>query len=160
MFQIYIMLYNVKCLNMCVCMCDLVTRSQLLEGPKCESQTKNNVKAKSRGTLPGSQHQKGVEGRVRASRWDQEELTSFTYSHGPTQNRHEVVNAQLEHLWCQDEPCATRIYKTHHGPDLGEAATFPFIVFSAPLHGGHIQMTFCPEIPNFHNQDSCNFGAP
>jgi hypothetical protein len=33
-------------------------------------------------------------------------------------------------------------HKTHHDLDLGEATTFPFIVYSAALHGGHIQMAF------------------
>jgi hypothetical protein len=32
--------------------------------------------------------------------------------------------------------------KTHHSSDLGEATTFPLIVYSAPLHGAHIQMAF------------------
>jgi hypothetical protein len=27
-----------------------------------------------------------------------------------------------------------RIHKTHHGPDLGEATTFPLIVYFFPLH--------------------------
>ncbi len=44
-----------------------------------------------------------------------------------------MVNAQLEHFWCQDEPWATWTHKTHHGPDLGETITFPFIVYSVPL---------------------------
>jgi hypothetical protein len=34
----------------------LVTHSQLLEGLKCESQTENNERVRSRGTLLGSQH--------------------------------------------------------------------------------------------------------
>jgi hypothetical protein len=29
----------------------------------------------------------------------------------------------------------TQIYNTHHGPDLGEATTFPFIVFFVLTHG-------------------------
>jgi hypothetical protein len=47
-----------------------LTRSQFLEGPKCESQTKNNKKARNRGMFLGSQHLKGVEGRVGAPGWD------------------------------------------------------------------------------------------
>jgi len=47
-----------------------VTHSQLLEGLKCESQTENNGRTRSWGTLLGSQHFEGVEGRVRALRWD------------------------------------------------------------------------------------------
>jgi hypothetical protein len=35
-----------------------------------------------------------------------------------------------------------RTHKTYHGLDLGEATTFPFIVYSMPLHEAHIQMTF------------------
>jgi hypothetical protein len=38
-------------------------------------------------------------------------------------------------------------HKTHHGPDLGEATTFPLIVYSVPLHKAHIQMTFCLGTP-------------
>jgi hypothetical protein len=39
-------------------------------GFKCESQTKYSEKEKSQDTLPGSQHLRGVEGRVGAPRWD------------------------------------------------------------------------------------------
>jgi len=45
-------------------------RSQLLEGLKGESQVENNGRARSGGTLLGSQHFGGVEGRVGASGWD------------------------------------------------------------------------------------------
>jgi hypothetical protein len=47
-----------------------LTHSQFLEGLKCESQTKNIERAKSRGTLPGLQHYRGVEGRAKATGWD------------------------------------------------------------------------------------------
>jgi hypothetical protein len=58
-----------------------------------------------------------------------------------------------------------RIHKTHHGPNLGEATTFPFIVYYVPLHEAHIQMAFFPGIPkrdsrNCQSWDSRNFGAP
>jgi hypothetical protein len=42
----------------------------------------------------------------------------------------------------------TRIHKTHHGSDLGEATIFPLIVFSVISHGGCMQMSFCLGIPN------------
>jgi hypothetical protein len=45
----------------------------------------------------------------------------------------------------------THTHKTHHGPDLGEATTFPFIVFSMPSHGASIQMSFCPETPKLES---------
>jgi hypothetical protein len=55
--------------------------------------------------------------------------------------------------------------KTQHSPDLGEATTFPFIVYSMPLDGSHIQMAFCPRIHkwesrNFESWDSRDFRDP
>jgi len=70
-----------------------MTRSQLLKGFKCESQIENNERTRSRGTLPGSQHFGRVHGHAKGLRWDEEELTSFIYSHEPTQNQHKVVSA-------------------------------------------------------------------
>jgi hypothetical protein len=96
--------------------------SQLLEGLKRESQTENNKRAKSWGPLLGSQHYKGVEGRARVPGWTKKKW-----------------QASITH-------------KTHHGPDLGEATTFPFIVYSATLQGGHIQMAFL-------SRDSLDFGG-
>ncbi len=37
----------------------------------------------------------------------------------------------------------TRTHKIHHDPDLGEAITFPLIVFFVINHEGCIQMSFC-----------------
>ncbi len=37
--------------------------------------------------------------------------------------------------------------QTHHGSNLGEATTFPLIVYYMPLHKTHIQMAFCPRTP-------------
>jgi hypothetical protein len=56
----------------------------------------------------------------------------------------------------------TRIHKTHHGMDLGEATTFPLIVYFVPSHGTSTQMTFCFGTPkwefrNSQNWDSHNF---
>jgi hypothetical protein len=47
-----------------------MTRSQLLEEPKGESQTEDSRKAKNRGTLPGSQHLEGVEGCAGTPGWN------------------------------------------------------------------------------------------
>jgi hypothetical protein len=41
----------------------------------------------------------------------------------------------------------TQIHKTHHDPYLGEATTFPLIVFSMLGHGACTQMSFCPITP-------------
>jgi hypothetical protein len=48
----------------------------------------------------------------------------------------------------------TRIHKTHHGPDLGEATTFPLVIFFVISRRAYIQMSFCPKtlklgIPKF-----------
>ncbi len=40
-----------------------------------------------------------------------------------------------------------KICKTHHGPNLEEATTFPLIIFFVINHGDYIQMSFCPRIP-------------
>jgi len=47
-----------------------LTQSQLLEGFKCESWTKNNGRARSWGTFHGSQHFGKVEGHVGVPGWD------------------------------------------------------------------------------------------
>jgi hypothetical protein len=39
----------------------------------------------------------------------------------------------------------TWTHKTHHGLDLGEAITFPLILYFVPLHEAHIQMAFFPQ---------------
>jgi len=41
----------------------------------------------------------------------------------------------------------TQIHKTHHGLDLGEAITFPLIVYFVPGYGTSTQMSFCFETP-------------
>jgi len=41
----------------------------------------------------------------------------------------------------------TRTNKTYHCLNLGEATTFPLIVFSMISHKGYIQMSFCPRTP-------------
>jgi len=74
-------------------------------------------------------------------------IDKLIHSHGPAHNPHKVVSAKLEHLWCWDESRATRTHKTHHGPDLGEATTFPLIVFSATLRRDYIQMALFPRSP-------------
>jgi hypothetical protein len=41
-----------------------------------------------------------------------------------------------------------KIHKTHHGPDLKEAITFPPIIFSVLGHGAYTQMSFCSRTLN------------
>ncbi len=51
-----------------------------------------------------------------------------------------IFNARTNHEQIQT-------HKIHHGLDLGEAITFPLIVYSMPLHEAHIQMAFCSGTP-------------
>jgi len=39
------------------------------------------------------------------------------------------------HPWVLGQATGTLDHETHHGPDSGEATTFPHIVFSATPHG-------------------------
>ncbi len=45
----------------------------------------------------------------------------------------------------------TWTHKTHHDLDLGEATTFPLIVYFVLLHEAHIQMAFCLGAPKWEN---------
>jgi hypothetical protein len=59
----------------------------------------------------------------------------------------------------------TRIYKTHHGLDLGEAIIFSLIVYSIPSYGTNTQMSFCPRTPKWESRNSQSwdfndFGLP
>ncbi len=44
-------------------------------------------------------------------------------------------------------------HETHHGPDSGEATTFPHIVFSAPRFGDYIQMALFPGTPKLESRN-------
>jgi hypothetical protein len=57
----------------------------------------------------------------------------------------------------------TQIHKTHHDLDLGEAITFPLIIYFVSGHETSTQMSFCLGSPkwepqNSQNWDSRNFG--
>jgi hypothetical protein len=47
----------------------------------------------------------------------------------------------------------TWTHKTHHGPDSGEATTFPHIVFSAARHRGYIHMAQIPGTPKLESRN-------
>jgi hypothetical protein len=56
--------------------------------------------------------------------------------------------------WTNHEHTLT--HKIHHGLNLGEVTTFPLVIFSMIIHGGCIQMSFCPKtlklgVPKFPN---------
>jgi hypothetical protein len=64
------------------------------------------------------------------------------YSHGFAQTKQQVGWCILWTFFGAHTYTHTRNHKTHHGPNLGEATTFPFIIFSMIFHGGYTQMSF------------------
>jgi hypothetical protein len=51
-------------------------------------------------------------------------------------------------------------HKTHHGPNMGEATTFPFIIFSVISQGNYIHMSFCPRTPKLEVSKFPKLGFP
>jgi hypothetical protein len=62
-------------------------------------------------------------------------------------------------LWVLGLATGTWTHKTHHGPDSGEATTFPHIVFSVAGHGGYIRMAQIPGTPEMESRN-CLGGTP
>ncbi len=94
----------------------------------------------------------GVESRVGALGWDWEEWQALNYSHGLAQNQ---TTSWLMHSWstfgAKMSHGQIRIHKTHithHGPNLGEAITFPLIVYLSmrPTSKWHFVLGF-PKFP-------------
>jgi hypothetical protein len=54
----------------------------------------------------------------------------------------------------------TQTHKIYHDSDLGEAPTFPLIVFSMSSHRASTQMSFCFGTPKFVVFKFCNLGLP
>jgi hypothetical protein len=67
-----------------------------------------------------------------------------------------LVNALLEHFGVKTNQGQIQTHKTHHGPNLGEATTFPPLIYYMPLHEAHIQMAFCPGTPKWESRNSQN----
>jgi hypothetical protein len=102
------------------------------------------------GGAPDFQHYRGV-GRspgIRLGRGTR--LSSLNLHPKPTTKG--LVHIR-EHLSVSGQATGTLTHKTHHGPDSGEATTFPHIVFSTPLHGGYIQMALFPETPKLESRN-------
>jgi hypothetical protein len=55
---------------------------------------------------------------------------------------HVTAGAKMNH----GQTTTHKTHKTHHGPDLGEATTFPLMIYYVPLHEAHIP-NGNPEIP-------------
>ncbi len=108
----------------------------------------------------------GVKGRVRAPRWGLRRLISNSIIHTNQTNQ---TKSWLVHSWntfgARMNHEQTQTHKTHHDSNLGEATTFPLIVFSVLGHKANTQMSFCLGTPkwesrNSQNWDSLDFGVP
>jgi hypothetical protein len=100
---------------------------------------------------PDFQHYKGVEGRARSPgiRLGRGTSRSSLNLH-PKQTTKWLVHIS-EHPWVLGQATGTLDHKTHHGPDSGEATTFPHIVFSATLCWDYIQMALFPRTPKLES---------
>jgi hypothetical protein len=137
---------NLKYLSMIV----LVTHSQV------PGWTHLRVHLYGIGTRKGApdfQHYRGVEGRARSPEIRLGRGTSrSSLNLHPKQTTKWLVHIR-EHLWVLGQATGTLNHKTHHGPDLGEATTFPHIVFSAPRFGDYIQMALFPGTPKLESRN-------
>jgi hypothetical protein len=124
----------------------------------------NRRRIRSWGMLSGSQHF-GGRGACWSSGMGLGRLTISLFIHT---NLHKPNNSWLVHnlniFGVRMNHRQTWTQKTHHGPDWGEATTFPFIVYHVSGHGTSTQMAFCPttrkwESQNSQSWDSRDFGA-
>ncbi len=84
---------------------------------------------------------------------DQEEGQVLSHSNlHPKPTTRGLVHIR-EHPWVLGQATGTWTHLTHHGPDSGEATTFPHIVYSALFRGGYIRMAFCPGTPKVESQN-------
>jgi hypothetical protein len=102
---------------------------------------------------PNFQHYGGVEGHARSPgiRLGRGTRGSSLNLH-PKQTTKWFVHIQ-EHPLVLGQDTGTLDHKTHHGPDSGEATTFPHIVFSAPLRRDYIQMALFPGTPKLESRN-------
>jgi len=57
------------------------------------------------------------------------------------------------HPWVLGQATGTLDHETHHGPDSGEATTFPHIVFSTPRFKDYIEMALFPGTPKLESRN-------
>ncbi len=109
-----------------------------------------------RGTWKGApnfQHYRGVEGRARSPgiRLGRRFSRSSLNLH---QNKpRKWLDHFPGHRGVLGQATGTLDHKTHHGPNSREATTFPYIVFSAMLCGGYIQMALFPGTPKLESRN-------
>jgi hypothetical protein len=108
----------------------------------------DNGRKRSSSTFPGSQHFEG-KGACWSSMMGTRKIDKQNnYLHIPAQNQTtSLLMHSLNTFGAQRNHGQTWTHKTHHDLELGEATTFPLIVFFVPSHGANTQMSFCPMIP-------------
>ncbi len=112
--------------------------------PKCE----NSERTKNWGTFLGLQYFGGQRGVLEPRDGDQDEWqASQLFTQTCTNQTTSWLMHSCNTFGAWTSHAQTQTHKTHHGPNLGEATTFPLILFSLPSHGGCTQMSFCPATP-------------
>ncbi len=142
-----------------------LTHPQAPYGPNYESKGEDSGRKRSWGTLPDPQHFGG-----KKVCWSSEMgLRRMTNNQSITQTCTNQITNWLLHRWSTfgvwTNDWQTQIHKTYHNSNLGEATTFPLIVYFVLSHETSTQMSFCPRTPkweswNSQNWNSCNFRGP
>jgi hypothetical protein len=112
-------------------------------------------KEKELGAFTSLQHFK-VEGRAGALGWGLGRLTSKSITHiNLHKPNNKLVSAQLEHLWCMDEPRANTNSQDSPRPRVGGSHHLPpySILYDWP-QGQH------PNVILSQHSDSRHFGGP
>ncbi len=102
---------------------------------------------------PGFQLQKGVDGRVGSPGIRLGRGTSRSSLNLHLKTNHKGLVSIWEHLWVLGQATGIWTHLTHHGPDSGEATTFPLILFSVALRRGYIQMALFPGTPKLESRN-------
>jgi hypothetical protein len=87
---------------------------------------------------------------MRTRKSDKHHLLTWTYTNQTISWL--VHNLNIFGAWMSHEQ--TQTHKTHHSLDLGEATTFPLIVYFVPCHGTSTQMAFCHATPKWESRNS------
>jgi len=115
--------------------------------------------------LPGSQHFGGKGACSSCGMGLKRMINTYSFTWTCTNQTKNWLLHSLNTFGARTSHGQTQTHKTHHGLDLGEATTFPLIVYFVPLHKAHIQMAFCSGTPKWESRncqswDFCNFVAP
>ncbi len=123
----------------------------LTSSPKMKTTEREGIRARSLVCNTSK-----VKGHAGALRWGLGRLTSKSITHMDMHKPNKFVSAQLEHLWCMDEPRADTNSQDSPRLGLGEATTFPLIVYYVPGHRASTQMSFCHGTPKWESRNSQN----